>query len=220
LRVAFYREVLKLAPAGLTGALLAAADALVASAGELNTLDGFAGDGDLGITMSEVADAIKKVVSESGAAGPAELLSSCGAAIARSAPSTSGTLVATGFLRAAKALSGPALGPTEALARCCAAALEGIQARGKASLGERTLLDGLDAVCRALAAASGEGAGWEEALAQAAKAAASAAQATAAMEPRAGRASWMPGRALGHPDAGCMALSIAFEAAAASAGAT
>jgi dihydroxyacetone kinase-like protein len=206
--------VLKLAPASLTKALLAAADALEASAGELNTLDGFAGDGDLGITMSELANAIKKVVSESGDAGAAQLLYSCGVAIARSAPSTSGTLVATGFLRASKALSEPSPGVPEALAQCFAGAFQGIQARGKASLGDRTLLDGLDAVCAALNAAAEEGANWEEALGRAAKAAVSAAEATAGMEPRAGRASWMPERALGHPDAGCMALAIALEAAA------
>jgi hypothetical protein len=36
------------------------------------------------------------------------------------------------------------------------------------------------------------------------------------MEPKAGRASWVPERAKGHPDAGCTMLAIALKGAAAS----
>jgi dihydroxyacetone kinase-like protein len=95
------------APSGLVRALTAAASALEASADELNRLDGFAGDGDLGITMSEASRALKDVLAANQDMGGGPLLSACGAAIARKAPSTSGTLVATGFLRAAKAVTGP-----------------------------------------------------------------------------------------------------------------
>ena len=98
-----------MAPSGLVRALTAAASALEASADELNRLDGFAGDGDLGITMSEASRALKDVLAANQDMGGGPLLSACGAAIARKAPSTSGTLVATGFLRAAKAVTGTAV---------------------------------------------------------------------------------------------------------------
>ena len=198
----------------LPAALRAAAAALEASASELNHLDSLAGDGDLGVTMSAVARVVNEVVSDSAAAAdsePVRLLSSCGAAIARSAPSTSGTLVATGLLRAAKAVAGrdgSSDGEVGTLAHGFAAALEGIQARGKASVGERTLVDGLHAVCASLQESIGTGRELVQALDAAAAAAASAAEATAAMVPWAGRASWVPERARGHPDAGCSMLAI------------
>jgi dihydroxyacetone kinase len=196
--------------------LSAAADAVEGSASDLNRLDGYAGDGDLGITMSQAAQALREVLAQSDDMSVGQLLSSCGAAIARSAPSTSGTLVATAFLRAAKALADPPANDVEALVRAFRAALEGIQARGKAAVGDRTLVDGVDAVCNSLQLSLFSDLTTGEALDQAARAASAAADATAEMEPKAGRASWVPERAKGHPDAGCTMLAIALKGAAAS----
>ena len=229
-----------MAPSGLVRALTAAASALEASADELNRLDGFAGDGDLGITMSEASRALKDVLAANQDMGGGPLLSACGAAIARKAPSTSGTLVATGCLRAAKAVTGTAVTGTavtgtagteaggtdaggtdaggtgvEALERAFAAATLGIQARGKAAPGDRTLVDGLDAVCTSLRESLAAGHTLTDALHFAAAAASAAADRTVGMEPKVGRASWVPQRAIGHPDAGCAMLAIAMQAAAA-----
>jgi dihydroxyacetone kinase-like protein len=202
------------APQALVISLSAAADAVEYSAAELNRLDGYAGDGDLGITMSQAAQAIREVLAGSDDMSLSQLLSSCGAAVARSAPSTSGTLLATGFLRAAKVLADPPDSAVEALDRAFGAALEGIKARGKAAVGDRTLVDGLDAVSNSLQLALYSGQGTREALDQAARAATATAEATAEMEPKAGRASWAPERARGHPDAGCAMLAIALQAVA------
>ena len=209
-----------MAPTALVNSLSAAADAVEGSAAELNRLDGYAGDGDLGITMSQAAQALREALAASDEQSVAQLLSSCGAAIARSAPSTSGTLVATGFLRAGKALAEPPINAVEALVRAFAAAVDGIRARGKAAVGDRTLVDGLDAVSNSLGLSLASGLSAGEALAQAARAASAAAEATADMEPKAGRASWVPERAKGHPDAGCEMLAIALEAVATSMGST
>lgn len=201
-------------PQALVISLSAAADAVEASAAELNRLDGYAGDGDLGITMSQAAQAVREVLAASAEMSVSELLTSCGAAIARSAPSTSGTLVATGFLRAGKVLADPPDNAVEALVRAFAAALQGIEARGKAAVGDRTFVDGLDAVSNSLQLSLSLGQGTREALNQAAAAATATAEATSEMEPKAGRASWAPERAKGHPDAGCAMLAIALEAVA------
>ncbi len=205
-----------MASVGLVHALTAAASALEASADELNLLDGYAGDGDLGITMAEAARSLKDVLAANRDMETAPLLSTCGAAIARKAPSTSGTLVATGFLRAARAVADDGTGSgAEVLERALAAAMAGIQARGKAALGDRTLVDGLDAVCTSLRESVGTGRGLDGALHAAAEAAAAAAAKTVDMEPKVGRASWVPQRALGHPDAGCAMLAIIWRAVAA-----
>ncbi len=216
MRVTFRSQaVTGVADEELIASLFAAALAVESSAAELNRLDGYAGDGDLGITMSQAASALREVLASSAELGDAQLLSSCGAAIARSAPSTSGTLVATGFLRASKALSdGPQRG-LEAVQRAFVAATEGIKARGKASVGDRTLVDGLDAVCNSLLLTFSDDVPVKQALKLAARAARATAEATADMEPKVGRASWAPERAKGHPDAGCTMLAIAMEAVSA-----
>jgi phosphoenolpyruvate---glycerone phosphotransferase subunit DhaL len=203
-------------PLGL--GLLAVAAALRDAADDLKRLDGFAGDGDLGITMTEVANALDELVATGEGKATDALLLEGGGAIARRAPSTSGTLVATGFLRAGKAFAadeGAAASPTALMAAMMEAALTGVKARGKAEVGDRTLVDGLDAVCRSLEASAAQGQDWPAALAAAAGAAQAAAEATTALEPKLGRASWVPERARGHPDAGCTALAVALAAAAA-----
>jgi dihydroxyacetone kinase-like protein len=211
--------VIGVASARLVRALTAAASALEVSADELNRLDGYAGDGDLGITMSEASRALKEVLAANRHMETSQLLSTCGATIARKAPSTSGTLVATGFLRAARAVADGAgtdgAGTdVQTLERAFAAATAGIQARGKAALGDRTLVDGLDAVCTSLRESVGTGHGLGEALHFAAEAASAAADRTVDMEPKVGRASWVPQRAAGHPDAGCAMLAIVLWAIA------
>jgi dihydroxyacetone kinase len=199
--------------------LAVAAHALASSTDELNRLDGFAGDGDLGITMSAAAKALEDVLVANQQAEPDELLAACGAAIARHAPSTSGTLLATGLLRASKVVQQPGGDVVKVLADAFQAAQEAIQARGRAAVGDRTIVDGLQAVCTSLQASSSAGLRLEEALRAAAEAASMAAEATAAMEPKIGRASWVPDRAKGHPDAGCAMLAIALRAVAEDAGA-
>lgn len=201
-------------PTPLVQALLAAGEAVIGDVDELNRLDGYAGDGDLGITMAQAAQAMKRVLEDMGEKGPSQLLSACGAAVAREAPSTSGTLVATGLMQAAKALPMAPGGGVATLLFCFTAAMEAIQARGKASVGDKTLVDGLDAVCSSLARSDQEGRDIQQALHSAAGAAASAAEASAGMEPKVGRASWMAERAAGHPDAGCAMLAIAMKAVA------
>jgi dihydroxyacetone kinase-like protein len=199
--------------------LTAAVGALAGSVSELNRLDGYAGDGDMGITMAEAARALDEVLDANEHLETGPLLQFCGATVARRAPSTSGTLIATGFLRAGKTVGDVAEGPegdVTAVDRAFRAALEGIQARGKAAVGDRTLVDGLDAVCTSLHGSAAVGRNLQEALHLAAHAAESAAEATVSMSPKVGRASWVPDRAIGHADAGCTMLAIVMRAAATS----
>jgi len=204
----------------LARVLWAVSETVVEATEELNRLDGLAGDGDLGLTMAAAARALQTVLAERENAEAAALLRQCGSEIARKAPSTSGTLVATGFLRAATELGG--VGESERdvvlLARAVAAATEGIRARGKASLGDKTMLDALVPVTKRFQQAADGGEELTAALNDAAQVAASATEATAAMRPQIGRASWMADRSAGHPDAGCRLITIALTAAARAAG--
>jgi dihydroxyacetone kinase len=198
----------------LASILGTAADAVAAASAELNRLDGFAGDGDLGITMSAAARALNEVLTSHAGANVPDLLAACGAAIAKQAPSTAGTLVARGFLKAGQAVAEPSGSGAEMLAKAFDAALAGIQETGKATVGDRTIVDALHAVCSSLTASALANAQVTTAVRAAAEASVEATKATVDMEPRIGRASWAPQRAMGHPDAGCAMLSIALVAVA------
>jgi dihydroxyacetone kinase len=192
-------------------------DALRARREELNALDAVAGDGDLGVTVGLAADAIADAVAALAPDAPVdEALRAIGRSIAQRAPSTAGTLIAFAFLAAAKV--GPpedddAAGPARAQPYLDAA-VRSIAERGKVAVGDRTMLDALDAAVRAWRAASDGGDDLATVLRTAADAAARAAEATAAMDPTVGRAAWLRDRAIGHPDAGASLVAMAFEAAA------
>jgi dihydroxyacetone kinase len=194
----------------VSGILTAVADEVARSRDTLNRLDAAAGDGDLGVTMFAAAAAVKQVASEP-QVDLASLLRACGMQIAKVAPSTCGTLVATGFLAAARAPDEPSGPPLKRLARLLAAAEAGIEQRGKAKPGDRTVLDALAPAVEALTGAASEGLDLEAALQRAAEAARAGAERTAEMEPRAGRARWLGERSRGHPDAGAVLVALVFE---------
>jgi dihydroxyacetone kinase len=208
------------APVTFTAVLAAVVGAVAGAAEELNRLDSVAGDGDLGVTMTQAAGALTAILPELEGQDLAAQLRRCGGELARKAPSTSGTLVATGFLRAARAAGeaggapgGQPGGDTARLARLLGAAQQGIQERGKAAPGDRTLLDALAPAVAALEAAGKEGAGVATALARAAQAAHEGAEATRTMRAKVGRAGWLADRAAGHVDAGAYLVALVLDAA-------
>jgi phosphoenolpyruvate---glycerone phosphotransferase subunit DhaL len=183
----------------------AVAAALENNSKKFEELDSVAGDGDLGITAGNIAKGLRAGVA--GATGDLKAdLMLIGREIAKNAPSTFGTLFATGFIRASAAVTdGDALTNTQL---GIAAAYEGIATRGKAALGERTLLDALHPASVALQTATDLASG----LNSAADAARAGVTATASMAPKHGRAGWIGERAQGNEDAGATVIAVAFEA--------
>jgi len=166
-------------------------------------LDGKVGDSDLGITMSKAfAAAFDAVSAEGEAAGIAKLLRTAGATMARTAPSTMGTLTATGFLRASKALeTGEGLGTAE-LAAFWRAYRDGIAERGKAKVGDKTLLDVLDPIATTLEAEAAAGSPLSKALSAAADAAGRALEGTKSLIAQHGKAAAFQEKTRGLQDAG------------------
>jgi len=169
----------------------------------LIALDGKVGDSDLGITMSKAfAAAAEAAHTEGEATGIAKLLRVAGTTMARVAPSTMGTLTATGFLRASKACDGVNELGTAEIAAFWRAYRDGIAERGKAKLGDKTLLDVLDPIAVMLEAQAAAGASLTEALAAAAKAAEDALEATKSMVAQHGKAAAFQEKTIGLQDAG------------------
>ncbi|MDB5553647.1 MAG: Dak phosphatase [Rhizobium sp.] len=169
----------------------------------LIALDGKVGDSDLGITMSKAfAAAADALVAEGEGAGISKLLRTAGATMARAAPSTMGTLTATGFLRASKATEGKVDLTTTDVAAFWRAYRDGVAERGKAKLGDKTVLDVLDPIAATLEAQAASGAALSDALAATVGAAREALEATKSMSAQHGKAAAFRDKTIGLQDAG------------------
>jgi dihydroxyacetone kinase-like protein len=124
-----------------------------------------------------------------------------------------GPLYGTAFLRAATKLGDRSEVDVPGLVEVLRAALEGVQARGKAVEGDATMVDALlPAVAAADAAARQEGATVAAVLAAAADAADKGAESTVDLVPRKGRASYLGERAVGHLDPGARSTALLLHA--------
>lgn len=176
---------------------------LEASRDELRDLDAAIGDGDLGITVSEGARAIRGGLHEpSGDERIAGVLRICAQRFASANPSTMSALVASGLLAAAKSL-----GDTPTLDRAgCLLLLETatttIQARGKAELGDKTVLDALHPTIEVLRSSGPDD---HDTLGSMIDTAQRAVNETAELQSRRGRAAWVGERTVGRPDGGATA---------------
>jgi dihydroxyacetone kinase-like protein len=169
----------------------------------LIALDGKVGDSDLGITMNKSFTAAAEALEAEGEeAGISKLLRTAGATMARTAPSTMGTLTATGFLRASKAVDGKDALDTADMAAFWRAYCDGVAERGKAKVGDKTLLDVLDPIATALEAQAAAGVSLSEALNRTADVAEQALEATKSMLAQHGKAAAFQEKSIGLQDAG------------------
>lgn len=181
-------------------------EAVAAQREYLIDLDRQIGDGDHGENLDRGFAQVVATLE----AKPAESVQDVLKVVAKTLMSTvggaAGPLYGTAFLRAAKAASEEPL-TAETAAALVAAALEGIQARGKAERGEKTMVDawGPAADASATAVASGDPL---EVLRAAAAAAAEGAAATEPLKATKGRASYLGERSIGHLDPGAVSSSI------------
>jgi len=183
------------------------ADSMVRAAPELNNLDGQLGDGDLGATLNKCAANVQAALPEM----PDTLdgiFKSAAQACAKASGSSFGTLLAVAFLTVAKWAP-----PRQSFSRADLAELvphvvQTLSARGGAALGDKTMLDSLDAIGKAIAAAH-DG----DDLRSAARSAADAALAEFRGKPnRIGRARMFSEKSVGVEDPGMVAVLRMTEA--------
>ncbi|MCY1716740.1 dihydroxyacetone kinase subunit DhaL [Microbacterium sp. SL62] len=184
-------------------------DAVHAHKDELTRLDSEIGDADHGSNMARGLDAVVAKL-DPAPASPSDLFKTVGMTLVSSVGGASGPLYGTLFLR-----MGPALGTeTEVDAATLGAALragvEGVVTRGKAELGDKTMIDALSPALDAWDAAAAEGPA--EAARAAADAAARGRDATEPLVARKGRASYLGERSAGHLDPGATSATLLLEA--------
>lgn len=177
---------------------------------ELRRLDAALGDGDLGITVSKGAAAIREALGAlEDPVTPAGVVRAAASSFATANPSTFAALVAGGLLGgAAKVADATDFDRTAALALGRAAA-ERIGARGKSQVGDKTVLDALVPSLDALESTTG---GVAEALDAMVEAARRGVEDTAPLRSQKGRAAWVQDRSEGEPDPGATAYLRFLEA--------
>ncbi len=201
-------------PAGsaqLRAAMLEAADAMDGARSELGRLDGVAGDGDHGMTMSIAARNLRKRLAALPAdTAPADLIRAAAASVAdvggAIGPLYSAAL--TSIAADVEKLPPGATPDVTILRRAGEAALAAITGLGHAGPGDKTVVDALHPMVAALREAEAGGAGAGSAASAAADAAERGAAATADLIARFGRASRLGERSRGLPDAGATSLAL------------
>ncbi|MGW6726040.1 dihydroxyacetone kinase subunit DhaL [Nocardia sp. NPDC055029] len=181
-------------------------------ADELTALDAAIGDADHGSNMRRGTAAVVAALDDDPQPTAGAVLKQVGMVLVRSVGGASGPLYGTFFLRGATATGDGELdGPTFAAA--FRAGLGGVVARGKAELGDKTMVDALAPAADALDEQLAAGADLAVALDAALAAATTGRDATIPLVARKGRASYLGERSAGHQDPGATSVTLLVAAA-------
>lgn len=199
--------------------LLRYADRIDEQADQLTELDAAIGDADHGANMVRGMSKVRMRLldSDEPAEDVADLFRTVAMTLISSVGGAAGPLYGAFFLRAAQepAVAGCSTVTARELAIMLHAGAEGVQNRGKAALGEKTMLDVLFPAVDALEQAAADGLVLTEVVNAAVEAARAGLHATIAMEARKGRASYLGPRSVGHQDPGATSSYYLFETLAA-----
>jgi dihydroxyacetone kinase-like protein len=183
---------------------------VTADAERLTRLDSAIGDGDHGSNLDRGLRAAAEALSKD--LPPGKVLITAGRTLVSKTGGASGPLYGTALRRAGKSLGDAAeIGAAE-LGAALRAALEGVQELGKASEGDKTMVDALAPAVAAFEASAGEG--LPAAARAALDAAEKGAEATVPLQARKGRASYLGPRSVGHLDPGAASTVLLFRALA------
>ncbi len=182
--------------------ILAVADQVIAHADELTELDQAVGDGDHGFNMKRGFEAVRADAEATAEKPLPDALKAIGTQLVMKVGGASGPLYGTLFLALSKEIAPDASN----LSAAFASAVEAVKSRGKSQPGQKTMLDVLAPVQKALAA------GGTDLSARLPIVAASAADATIPMRATRGRASFLGERSIGHMDPGARSSSLMIAA--------
>ena len=180
----------------------------------LTDLDSAIGDADHGINMNRGMQAVLAKIDGLETNDIGLLFKTVGMTLVSTVGGAGGPLYGTLFLQLGVATGGMTEIDAKAWLEALRAAVSGVQARGKAEAGDKTMLDALMPARDALAEAVGEGAGFAEALRRSMEAGEDGAKATIPLVARKGRASYLGERSAGHQDPGATSSYLLLKTAA------
>lgn len=179
---------------------------------ELIDLDRAIGDGDHGENMDRGFKAVVAKLDEGGIEDVPGVLKLVASTLMSKVGGAAGPLYGTAFLRAAKAVDGQV--DSNGVVALIEGALDGIVSRGKATTGEKTMVDAWTPALEAAKASAAAGKSPVATLRAAADAAAKGAEATIPLQATKGRASYLGERSIGHKDPGATSTAYILNAAA------
>lgn len=191
-------------------AFLKACSALRENSDYLITLDQALGDGDLGITARKIADAVESyIASEISQDDIGKFVMTAGMKINSAASSTMGSLIAIALMRAGSLAKDKTEVDPAHVAAMLQGAVQSIQEKGKAKLGDKTMLDALHPAVEAYDSAIASGKDTVVAVIEMVDAAEKGLKSVTPLRNKVGRASWLGERTEGKIDPGC-ALVVAI----------
>jgi dihydroxyacetone kinase-like protein len=168
----------------------------------LTNLDAAIGDADHGINMDRGFQTVLKKLPSVEDKDAGTILKTAGMALVSSVGGAGGPLYGTAFMQAGMAVAGKhELEASDVLAMLDAA-LKGVVMRGKANLGDKTMVDAITPAVNAMREAVENGTDTADALEQALAAAEQGMKDTIPMLAKKGRASYLGERSIGHQDPG------------------
>ena len=178
---------------------------------ELTDLDQAIGDGDHGINMSRGFKAVMKKLPSLEEKNIDDLLKTIGMTLVSTVGGASGPLYGTAFLKAGTAVKGKNTLSNEDLITMLNEGIGGIQLRGKAVNGEKTILDSLIPAVEAIKASIESGEDIKLALKKGEEAAWDGVEYTKTIIATKGRASYLGKRSIGHQDPGATSMAYLFQ---------
>jgi dihydroxyacetone kinase-like protein len=186
------------------------AEAMTRERDRLCELDGVIGDADHGIAMELGFSAAAKAVAalDSATSDPTLIFNTAAKAFLNAVGASSGPLYATALMRAGAAAKGKSFLTEDDMVDVFVALARGIQDRGKAEIGEKTMVDAWAPAAAACRAAREKGISLEACLSEALAAAEAGTEATKDMVATKGRSSRLGERAIGHIDPGAASATV------------
>lgn len=180
----------------------------------LTDLDAAIGDADHGSNLRRGMLAVVDQIETESASTIGGALRAAGMTLISTVGGASGVLYGTLLLRMATAVGDRTTATATEVIAAWRAGLEGVRMRGRAELGDKTMVDVLAPTIDALDAAVASGSPLADAASTAAIAAQAARDATTALVARKGRASYLGDRSVGHVDPGAASTALLFAALA------
>jgi phosphoenolpyruvate---glycerone phosphotransferase subunit DhaL len=180
----------------------------------LTQLDSAIGDGDHGTNMNRGMSAVIEKLDGATGDDVGGLLKTVGMTLVSKVGGAGGPLYGTLFMQMGAATTGKSDLSMGDWAKAVDAGLKGVQARGKAEPGDKTMIDALTPAAEALSKAAAADASLSDALTAAAQAAEEGMKATIPLVARKGRASYLGERSAGHQDPGATSSFLLMKTAA------
>lgn len=192
--------------------LKAMADRIEAEKDYLTELDNEIADGDHGVNMAKGFNAVVPKISTMAGKDIGSLLKTTGMTLVSTVGGSAGPLYGTAFMKAGAALRDKMEIDGKDLVVALEAAIGGIQMRGKATVGEKTMLDAICPAYDAIKAAVEVGDDIKTALTKGVDAARDGVEYTKTIKATKGRASYIGDRSIGHQDPGATSSLYLMEA--------